>query len=327
MRPGSSTCRRRRSGPRCSTPARCPRVRSARCTACWRRTQRCASAATSSGTRRTASPSCSRRAPTRSGAGTSPSSWARSSGRTTTSTSCSTSSAATWSAGCWPVRRAAALAKVLIAESCERQHIVPDQLTIHADRGPSMTSQPVALLLATLGVVPSHSPAAGLRRQPVLRSAVQDAQVPARLPGPVRRLRGRRDLLPAVLPLVQPRASPWRPRPDDTPRHPPRSGRGQVAAARRDSACRLPGAPRALPARGASPPAAADGGLDQQAPGGAGARRARGILCAQAQRDGLAGPRSGHGLTQVSLSGGRVGGQGLAAVTGLRRSAYPGAEL
>jgi putative transposase len=54
-------------------------------------------------------------------------------------------------------QESAALAKVLIAESCERQHIAPDQLTIHADRGPAMTSQPVALLLATLGVVPSHS--------------------------------------------------------------------------------------------------------------------------------------------------------------------------
>jgi putative transposase len=54
-------------------------------------------------------------------------------------------------------QESAALAKVLIAESCARQYIAPDQLTIHADRGPSMTSQPVALLLATLGVVPSHS--------------------------------------------------------------------------------------------------------------------------------------------------------------------------
>ncbi len=54
-------------------------------------------------------------------------------------------------------QEAATLAKVLIAESCERQRIGPDQLIIHADRGPSMTSQPVALLLATLGVVPSHS--------------------------------------------------------------------------------------------------------------------------------------------------------------------------
>jgi putative transposase len=54
-------------------------------------------------------------------------------------------------------QESAALAKVLITESCERQHIGPDQLILHADRGPSMTSQPVALLLATLGVVPSHS--------------------------------------------------------------------------------------------------------------------------------------------------------------------------
>ena len=45
----------------------------------------------------------------------------------------------------------------MIAESCERQHIAPDQLTIHTERGPAMTAKPVALLLATLGVVPSHS--------------------------------------------------------------------------------------------------------------------------------------------------------------------------
>jgi putative transposase len=54
-------------------------------------------------------------------------------------------------------QESAALAKELIAASCQRQHITPDQLIIHADRGPSMTSQPVALLLATLGVMPSHS--------------------------------------------------------------------------------------------------------------------------------------------------------------------------
>ncbi len=54
-------------------------------------------------------------------------------------------------------QESAALAKVLIAESCQRQAIDPGHLIIHADRGPSMTSQPVALLLATLGVLPSHS--------------------------------------------------------------------------------------------------------------------------------------------------------------------------
>jgi putative transposase len=49
------------------------------------------------------------------------------------------------------------LAKVLVQESCQRQHIAPDQLIIHADRGPSMTSKPLALLLGSLGVLPSHS--------------------------------------------------------------------------------------------------------------------------------------------------------------------------
>jgi putative transposase len=51
----------------------------------------------------------------------------------------------------------ARLAEKLIAESCERQGITPRQLTVHADRGAAMTSKPVALLLADLGVTKSHS--------------------------------------------------------------------------------------------------------------------------------------------------------------------------
>jgi putative transposase len=50
-----------------------------------------------------------------------------------------------------------ALAKRLIDESCAKEAIEPDQLTIHADRGSSMTSKPVAFLLADLGVTKSHS--------------------------------------------------------------------------------------------------------------------------------------------------------------------------
>ncbi len=49
------------------------------------------------------------------------------------------------------------LAQKLMAESCERQGIVPGQLTIHADRGSSMKSKPVAMLLADLGVTKTHS--------------------------------------------------------------------------------------------------------------------------------------------------------------------------
>jgi len=50
-----------------------------------------------------------------------------------------------------------ALAKRLIGESCEKQSIEPGQLTIHADRGSSMTSKAVAHLLADLGVTKTHS--------------------------------------------------------------------------------------------------------------------------------------------------------------------------
>lgn len=55
------------------------------------------------------------------------------------------------------LRESARLAEKLIAESCERQEIVPGQLTVHADRGAAMTAKSVALLLADLGVTKSHS--------------------------------------------------------------------------------------------------------------------------------------------------------------------------
>ena len=51
----------------------------------------------------------------------------------------------------------AALAQELIAETCARQEILPGQLTIHADRGSSMTSKSVAFLMADLGVTKTHS--------------------------------------------------------------------------------------------------------------------------------------------------------------------------
>jgi putative transposase len=54
-------------------------------------------------------------------------------------------------------RETAVLARKLIEETCRRQGIVPEQLTLHADRGSSMTSKPVALLLADLGVTRTHS--------------------------------------------------------------------------------------------------------------------------------------------------------------------------
>src|SRR5208337_4202337 len=54
-------------------------------------------------------------------------------------------------------RESAELAKRLIEHSCRKHNIPPGQLTVHADRGSSMKSKPVALLLADLGVVKTHS--------------------------------------------------------------------------------------------------------------------------------------------------------------------------
>jgi len=59
----------------------------------------------------------------------------------------------------WMLARAenAGLAKALITDTLAKQGIGRDQLTIHADRGSPMTAKPIALLLADLGVVRSHS--------------------------------------------------------------------------------------------------------------------------------------------------------------------------
>jgi putative transposase len=54
-------------------------------------------------------------------------------------------------------REAAALAERLLAGTITTQQVEAGTLTIHADRGTSMTSKPVALLLADLGVTKSHA--------------------------------------------------------------------------------------------------------------------------------------------------------------------------
>jgi putative transposase len=54
-------------------------------------------------------------------------------------------------------QEAAALAERLLSEAITAQRVDDGQLAVHADRGTSMTSKPVALLLADLRVVRSHS--------------------------------------------------------------------------------------------------------------------------------------------------------------------------
>tara|TARA_Y100000588_G_C14176922_1_gene891810 strand:- start:41 stop:1069 length:1029 start_codon:yes stop_codon:yes gene_type:complete len=54
-------------------------------------------------------------------------------------------------------RESSALAERLIKQTCEKQNISPNQLTIHADRGASMKSKLIANLLADLGITKTHS--------------------------------------------------------------------------------------------------------------------------------------------------------------------------
>jgi len=59
----------------------------------------------------------------------------------------------------WTVqhRESSQVAKALIEQAAEQQKIPPGTLTVHADRGSSMTSKPVAFLLADLGITKTHS--------------------------------------------------------------------------------------------------------------------------------------------------------------------------
>jgi putative transposase len=49
------------------------------------------------------------------------------------------------------------LARILLRETIRKQGVDPRKLIVHADRGSSMTSKPVAFLLADLGVTKTHS--------------------------------------------------------------------------------------------------------------------------------------------------------------------------
>ena len=97
-------------------------------------------------------------------------------------------------------REQAALAKRLINDSCTKQQIEADQLTLHADRGSSMKSKVVAHLLSDLGVTKTHS--RPHVRQPVLGSPVQNTEVLSAVPAKVRLYSGCESILSIFFQLV-----------------------------------------------------------------------------------------------------------------------------
>jgi transposase InsO family protein len=117
----------------------------------------------------------------------------------------------------------AALFKPLLDDAIAKHNVPPGQLTLHADRGGPMKAKATALLLADPRVKPKDKPrrnpfaqpAAYLQRQSVLRKPLQDSEVSADLPPALWLHRGRQELLPTLLRLVQPGPSSRRDRPDD----------------------------------------------------------------------------------------------------------------
>ena len=106
-------------------------------------------------------------------------------------------------------RETAALAERLLAETIRKHNVAADQLTIHADRGTSMASKPVALLLADLGVTKSHSRPHCSNDNPYSEAQFKIRKIPTRVPGPFRLPRRWPRVLQTVLPLVQPRPPPF----------------------------------------------------------------------------------------------------------------------
>jgi putative transposase len=115
------------------------------------------------------------------------------------------------------------VAKALIAQAVEQQQITRGQLTVHADRGSSMRSKPVAFLLADLGLTRTHNRPYTSSDNPLQRSALQDPEVPPRVPRALPEHRAGPRSLPRVLRALQPPPPPLRDRPDDPRRRTPPS--------------------------------------------------------------------------------------------------------
>jgi Integrase core domain. len=91
----------------------------------------------------------------------------------------------------------------LFKETVAKHGVPPGQLTLHADRGGPMKAKPTALPPRRPRRHQIPRPAPYLQRQPVLRSAVQDPEIPATVSSALRDHRAGQGVLPRLLSLVQ----------------------------------------------------------------------------------------------------------------------------
>jgi transposase InsO family protein len=107
-------------------------------------------------------------------------------------------------------RETAALAERLLADPIRKQNVAAEQLTIHADRGTSMASKPVALLLADLGVTKSHSRPHCSNDNPYSEAQFKTLKYRPEFPARFGSIEDGRAFCLRFFPLVQPRAPPLR---------------------------------------------------------------------------------------------------------------------
>ena len=106
-------------------------------------------------------------------------------------------------------RENSALAGRLIEQTCHKQGVQPQVLTLHSDRGAPMTSKCTAQLLADLGITRSLSRPQVSDDNPFSEAQFKTLKYHPGFPRTIRRYPRRHRLVPVVLPLVQHRAPPW----------------------------------------------------------------------------------------------------------------------
>jgi putative transposase len=161
------------------------------------------------------------------------------------------------------MRESAELAKRLIQDSCTKQCILPGQLTLHADRGTSMSSKPVAFLLADLGVTKTHSRPHVSDDNPYSESQFRTMKYRPEFPDRFGCIQDSRAFAQGFF-LVQRRTLPLglgiaHPRHGALP-----ANRPHLATASTSARCRLSPSPGALRAPSSKTSCGSDGGLDQQ---------------------------------------------------------------
>lgn len=143
-------------------------------------------------------------------------------------------------------REGAELARQFIEETIGKHQIPSGQLTIHADRGKVMTSKPVAFLMADLGVTKTHSRPYVSDDNPYSESQFRTMKYRPEFPESFRLHPGQPRVLPAILPLVQPRASSFRHRLAHPCDGSLRAGPGRTDPPAGGSRCGLSGPPGPL---------------------------------------------------------------------------------